>query len=156
MIRVVLVNEEAAGRKFHAGSLEITGRDDTPVGGDAFPCLFGRGVVGVGSLRAAAGQREAIDAAHRLHAGDISGFLEQLAGESVRIIEFRVARAGNVELHGECMGGFVAGLGLFEQEEAADEKSGAEEEAQMRVKVERAAGGQTIPGFSPAQEDEKF
>jgi len=35
-------------------------------------------------------------------------------------------------------------------------KSGAEEEAQMRVKVERAAGGQTIPGFSPAQEDEKF
>jgi len=35
-------------------------------------------------------------------------------------------------------------------------KSGAEEEAQMRVKVERAVGGQTIPGFSPAQEDEKF
>jgi len=35
-------------------------------------------------------------------------------------------------------------------------KSGAEAEAQMRVKVERAAGGQTIPGFSPAQEDEKF
>jgi hypothetical protein len=35
-------------------------------------------------------------------------------------------------------------------------KSGAEEQAQMRVKVERAAGGQTIPGFTPAQEDEKF
>jgi hypothetical protein len=35
-------------------------------------------------------------------------------------------------------------------------KSGAEEEAQIRLKVERAANGQKIPGFSPAQEDEKF
>lgn len=35
-------------------------------------------------------------------------------------------------------------------------KSGAEDEAQIRVRVERAAGGQKIPGFSPAQEDEKF
>jgi hypothetical protein len=35
-------------------------------------------------------------------------------------------------------------------------KSGAEEEAQIRLKVERAAGRQKIPGFSPAQEDEKF
>jgi len=35
-------------------------------------------------------------------------------------------------------------------------KSGAENEAQVRVRVERAAGGQTLPGFSPAQEDEKF
>jgi hypothetical protein len=35
-------------------------------------------------------------------------------------------------------------------------KSGAEDQAQIRVKVERAAGGQKIPGFSPAQEDEKF
>ena len=35
-------------------------------------------------------------------------------------------------------------------------KSGAEDEKQIRVRVERAAGGQKIPGFSPAQGDEKF
>lgn len=35
-------------------------------------------------------------------------------------------------------------------------KSGAENEAQIRVKVERAAGGQTLPGFSPAQEEERI
>lgn len=35
-------------------------------------------------------------------------------------------------------------------------KSGAEDEKQIRVRVERAAAGQMIPGFSPAQEDEKF
>jgi len=35
-------------------------------------------------------------------------------------------------------------------------KSGAENEAQIRVKVERAPSGQTLPGFSPAQEDERF
>jgi len=35
-------------------------------------------------------------------------------------------------------------------------KSGAEGEAQIRVKVERAAGGQKIPGFSPAQDDDSF
>ena len=34
-------------------------------------------------------------------------------------------------------------------------KSGAENEPFLRVKVERAAGGQTLPGFTPAQEDEK-
>jgi hypothetical protein len=32
-------------------------------------------------------------------------------------------------------------------------KSGAEDEAQIRVRVERAGEGQTIPGFSPAQDD---
>jgi hypothetical protein len=32
-------------------------------------------------------------------------------------------------------------------------KSGAENEAQIRVRVERAGAGQTIPGFSPAQDD---
>jgi len=35
-------------------------------------------------------------------------------------------------------------------------KSGAESEALVRVKVERKAGGQTLPGFSPAQEDERI
>jgi hypothetical protein len=35
-------------------------------------------------------------------------------------------------------------------------KSGSEEEALTRVKAERTATGQNIPGFSPAQEDEKF
>jgi hypothetical protein len=34
-------------------------------------------------------------------------------------------------------------------------KSGAENEPFLRVKVERTTAGQTIPGFSPAQEDEK-
>jgi hypothetical protein len=35
-------------------------------------------------------------------------------------------------------------------------KSGAEEEALIRLRVERTPGGQTIPGFSPAQEHEKI
>ena len=35
-------------------------------------------------------------------------------------------------------------------------KSGSEGEALVRVRVERTPTGQTIPGFSPAQEDEKF
>jgi len=35
-------------------------------------------------------------------------------------------------------------------------KSGAEGEAQIRVKVERAGNGQRIPGFSPAQDDDSF
>jgi hypothetical protein len=35
-------------------------------------------------------------------------------------------------------------------------KSGAEDEAQIRIRVERAAEGQNIPGFSPAQGDDKF
>jgi len=32
----------------------------------------------------------------------------------------------------------------------------AEDEALIRVKAERTPTGQNIPGFSPAQEDEKF
>jgi hypothetical protein len=35
-------------------------------------------------------------------------------------------------------------------------KSGAEDQAHIRVRVERTPNGQTIPGYSPAQEDEKF
>ncbi len=35
-------------------------------------------------------------------------------------------------------------------------KSGAENEPLVRVRVERTPTGQNIPGFSPAQEDEKF
>jgi len=35
-------------------------------------------------------------------------------------------------------------------------KSGAETEPMIRVKVERTSGGQSLPGFTPAQEDEKF
>jgi hypothetical protein len=35
-------------------------------------------------------------------------------------------------------------------------KSGAESEALIRVKVGRTADGQTLPGFSPAQEDERM
>lgn len=34
-------------------------------------------------------------------------------------------------------------------------KSGAENEPFVRVKVERTGAGQTLPGFTPAQEDEK-
>jgi hypothetical protein len=33
-------------------------------------------------------------------------------------------------------------------------KSGAEEEHQIRLKVERTAEGQNIPGFAPALEDD--
>ena len=35
-------------------------------------------------------------------------------------------------------------------------KSGAEGEALSRVRVERSAAGQSIPGFTPAQEEERF
>jgi hypothetical protein len=35
-------------------------------------------------------------------------------------------------------------------------KSGAEEESQIRVKVERTSSGQNIPGFAPAMEDDSF
>jgi hypothetical protein len=35
-------------------------------------------------------------------------------------------------------------------------KSGAENEALIRVKVGRTANGPTLPGFSPAQEDERM
>jgi len=35
-------------------------------------------------------------------------------------------------------------------------KSGAEGEAQLRVRVERDGKGQTIAGFSPAQEEDSF
>lgn len=34
-------------------------------------------------------------------------------------------------------------------------KSGAETEAMLKVRIERTAEGQTIPGFSPAQADER-
>lgn len=35
-------------------------------------------------------------------------------------------------------------------------KSGAEDQALIRVRAERTSAGHNIPGFSPAQEDEKF
>jgi hypothetical protein len=35
-------------------------------------------------------------------------------------------------------------------------KSGSEGEAQLRVRVERGGRGQTIVGFSPAQEEESY
>jgi hypothetical protein len=35
-------------------------------------------------------------------------------------------------------------------------KSGAEEESQMRIKVERTSDGQNIPGFAPAMDDDSF
>jgi hypothetical protein len=33
-------------------------------------------------------------------------------------------------------------------------KSGAEEESQLRIKIERTPEGQNIPGFAPAMEDD--
>ena len=35
-------------------------------------------------------------------------------------------------------------------------KSGAEEESQIRLKVERTSEGHNIPGFVPATEDDAF
>jgi len=35
-------------------------------------------------------------------------------------------------------------------------KSGAEDEHQVRVKVERTPAGQNIPGFAPAMEDDSL
>ncbi|HUL15927.1 MAG TPA: hypothetical protein VLV88_08015 [Terriglobales bacterium] len=34
-------------------------------------------------------------------------------------------------------------------------KSGAEHEEMLKVKIERTGNGQTLPGFSPAQADER-
>ena len=33
-------------------------------------------------------------------------------------------------------------------------KSGAEEQNQVRIKAERTSGGQNIPGFAPAMDDD--
>lgn len=33
-------------------------------------------------------------------------------------------------------------------------KSGAEDQSQIRIKVERTSGGQNIPGFAPAMDDD--
>jgi hypothetical protein len=35
-------------------------------------------------------------------------------------------------------------------------KSGAEDQSLIRVRMERTATGQSLPGFSPAQEHERF
>ena len=35
-------------------------------------------------------------------------------------------------------------------------KSGAEDQNQIRVKVERTSGGQNIPGFAPAMDDDSM
>jgi hypothetical protein len=35
-------------------------------------------------------------------------------------------------------------------------KSGAEDQALLRVRMERTPAGQNLPGFSPAQEHERF
>lgn len=35
-------------------------------------------------------------------------------------------------------------------------KSGAEDENQIRLKAERTSGGQNIPGFTPAMEDDSL
>ena len=35
-------------------------------------------------------------------------------------------------------------------------KSGAEDQALLRVRMERTPSGQNLPGFSPAQEHERF
>jgi hypothetical protein len=35
-------------------------------------------------------------------------------------------------------------------------KSGQEDQSQVRVKVERAGSGQSIPGFAPAMEDDSL
>jgi hypothetical protein len=35
-------------------------------------------------------------------------------------------------------------------------KSGAEDESQLRIKVERTSSGQNIPGFAPAMEDDSL
>ena len=35
-------------------------------------------------------------------------------------------------------------------------KSGSEEQALIRVRAERTPAGHNLPGFSPAQENEKF
>lgn len=35
-------------------------------------------------------------------------------------------------------------------------KSGAEDQSQLRIKVERTPAGQNIPGFTPAMEDDSL
>jgi hypothetical protein len=35
-------------------------------------------------------------------------------------------------------------------------KSGQEDQSQLRIKVERTSGGQNIPGFAPAMDDDSM
>src|SRR5262249_8210296 len=101
--------------------LKVTGSDYSPIGGNAFPCLCGGIVISIGSLRAAAGQRQAIDAAGSLNARDFSRFVEELFREAVCVFEFWITDARDIELQCERVTRFVAGLRLFEQEEAANQ-----------------------------------
>src|SRR5437879_3335279 len=101
MLEIILLGERAAVRELHAHSFKISGSDDAPVSGNAFPGLLGGGVIGVGSLRAAAAEREAIDDADGFYAGNVAHAALQFSGEVDDALEFGVAIEGDVHPHGE-------------------------------------------------------
>ncbi len=117
-------------RELHAHRFKISRSDHAPVGGNAFPGLLGGGVIGVGSLRAAAAEREAIDDADGFDTGDRAYFILQFSGEVDDAFKFGIAIEGDVHPHGEDVGGIEAGARAFEAEEAANQEAGAEQEHQ--------------------------
>src|SRR5712672_4364771 len=128
MLEIILLGERAAVRELHAHGFKISGSDDAPVGGNAFPGLLGGGVIRVRSLRAAAAEWEAIDDADGFDAGDRAYFILQFSGEVDDAFKFGIAIEGDVHPHGEDVGGVEAGASAFQAEEAANQEAGASAE----------------------------
>src|SRR6266403_1845556 len=130
MLEIILFGERAAVRELHAHGFKISGSDDAPVGGNAFPGLLGGGGIGVRSLRATAAEWEAIDDADGFDTGDRAYFILQFSGEVDDAFKFGIAIERDVHAHGEDVGGVEAGASAFETEEAANQEAGAEQEHQ--------------------------
>src|SRR5579859_3054106 len=96
MFLVVLIGKITPVDQLYTDGFKIAVRDDAPVGGDAFPGLFGGSVVSVGCLRAAAAQREAIDDADGFDSGNITHTVLKLSGEFDDVFKLGVAVERNV------------------------------------------------------------
>src|SRR6267142_6579981 len=130
MLEIIVFGERAAVRELHPHGFKISGSDDAPVCGDAFPGLLGGGVIGVRSLRAAAAEWETIDDADGIDTGDRAYLILQFSGEVDDAFKFGIAIEGDVHPHGEDVGGIEAGASALEAEEAANQEAGAEQEHQ--------------------------
>src|SRR6266478_9810658 len=113
MLEIILLGEGAAVRELHAHSFKVSGSDDAPVGGNAFPGLLGGGVIGVRSLRAAAAEWETIDDADGIDTGDRAYFILQFSGEVDDAFKFGIAIEGDVHAHSEDICGVEAGASAF-------------------------------------------
>src|SRR5712671_3498689 len=101
MLEIILFSERPAMRELHAHGFKISGSDDAPVGGNAFPGLLGGGVIGVRSLRATAAEWEAVDDADGIDTGDRAYFILQFSSEVDDAFKFGIASERDVHPHGE-------------------------------------------------------